>query len=98
MNDDIIPVLDYQSGTGDIKRRDMNKQDYINLLFEKFQSCQIDRKQLEQCFEIVLKEVGDPVLALGNLQALLWKIFRGESATCLSEATQKQIRTILDIK
>ena len=76
----------------------MKKQDYINLLFEKFQSCQIDRKQLEQCFEIVLKEVGDPVLALGNLQALLWKIFRGESATCLSEATQKQIRTILDIK
>ena len=74
----------------------MNKQDYVNLLFEKFQS--IARKQLEQCFEVVLKEVRDPVLAFGNLQALLWKIFRGESATCLSEATQEQIRTILDIK
>ena len=58
----------------------MNKQDYINLLFEKFQSCQIDRKQLEQCFEVVLKEVRDPVLAFGNLQALLWMIFREESA------------------
>lgn len=76
----------------------MNKQDYINLLFEKFQSCQIDRKQLEQCFEAALGEIGDPVLAFGNLQALLWKIFRGESATCLSDAAQKQIRTILDIK
>lgn len=76
----------------------MNKQDYVNLLFEKFQSCQIEQRQLEQCFEVVLKEVRDPVLAFGNLQALLWKIFRGESATCLSEATQEQIRTILDIK
>lgn len=76
----------------------MNKQDYVNLLFEKFQSCQIDRKQLEQCFEVVLEEVDDPVLVFGNLQALLWKIFRGESATCLSDAAQKQIRTILDIK
>ena len=80
------------------KEKYVNKQDYINLLFEKFQSCQINRKQLEQCFEVVLKEVGDPVLAFGNLQALLWKIFRGESATCLFDATQKQIRTILDIK
>lgn len=76
----------------------MNKQDYVNLLFEKFQSCQMDRKQLEQCFGIVLEEIGDPVLAFGNLQALLWKIFRGEGATCLSDAAQKQIRTILDIK
>mgnify|MGYP000113855353 CR=1 FL=1 len=76
----------------------MNKQDYVNLLFEKFQGCQIDRKQLEQCFEVVLEEVDDPVLAFGNLQALLWKIFRGESATCLSDSAQKQIRTILDIK
>lgn len=76
----------------------MNKQDYVNLLFEKFQSCQVARKQLEQCFEVVLEEIGDPVLAFGNLQALLWKIFHGESATCLSDATQKQIRTILDIK
>lgn len=76
----------------------MNKQDYINLLFEKFQSCQIDRKKLEQCFEVVLEEVGDPVLAFGNLQALLWKIFREESVTCLSEATQEQIRAILDVK
>lgn len=76
----------------------MNKQDYINLLFEKFQSCQIDRKQLEQCFEVVLKEICDPVLAFGNLQALLWKIFREESATCLSESAQEQIRTILDVK
>lgn len=76
----------------------MNKQDYINLLSEKFQSCRINRRQLEQCFEVVLEEVGDPVLAFGNLQALLWKIFRGESAICLSDATQKQIRTILDIK
>ena len=76
----------------------MNKQDYVNLLFEKFQSCQIDRKQLEQCFEVVLEEVGDPVLAFGNLQALLWKIFREESATCLSEATQKQIRASLNVE
>lgn len=76
----------------------MNKQDYINLLFEKFQSCQIDRKQLEQCFEVVLKEICDPILAFGNLQALLWKIFREESATCLSESAQEQIRTILDVK
>ena len=76
----------------------MNKQDYINLLFEKFQSCQIDRKQLEQCFEVVLKEICDPVLAFSNLQALLWKIFREESATCLSESAQEQIRTILDVK
>ena len=76
----------------------MNKQDYINLLFEKFQSCQVDRKQLEQCFEVVLKEICDPVLAFGNLQALLWKIFREESATCLSESAQEQIRTILDVK
>ena len=86
------------SGTGHEKEKYVNKQDYINLLFEKFQSCQINRKQLEQCFEVVLKEVGDPVLAFGNLQALLWKIFRGESATCLSDASQKQIRTILNIK
>ena len=71
------------------KEKYVNNQDYINLLFEKFQSCQINRKQLEQCFEVVLKEVGDPVLAFGNLQALLWKIFRGESATCLFDATQK---------
>lgn len=76
----------------------MNKQDYINLLFEKFKSCQIDRKQLEQCFEVVLKEVRDPVLAFGNLQALLWMIFREESATCLSDAAQEQISAILDIK
>lgn len=76
----------------------MNKQDYVNLLFEKFQSCQIERRQLERCFEVVLEEVVDPVLAFGNLQALLWMIFREESATCLSDATQKQIRTILDIK
>lgn len=76
----------------------MNKQDYVNLLFEKLQGRQIDRKQLEQCFEVVLEEVGDPVLAFGNLQALLWKIFRGESATCLSEATQEQIRAILNVE
>lgn len=76
----------------------MDKQGYIALLLEKFQGRQIDRKQLEQCFEVVLEEVDDPVLASGNLQALLWKIFRGESATCLSEATQEQIRAILDIK
>lgn len=76
----------------------MDKQGYIDLLLEKFQSRQMERKQLEQCFEVVLEEVDDPVLAFGNLQALLWKIFRGESATCLSDATQKQIRTILNIK
>ena len=76
----------------------MNKQDYINLLFEKFQSCQTERRQLEQCFEVVLEEVGDPVLAFGNLQALLWIIFREKSATCLSDATQKQIRAILDVE
>ena len=76
----------------------MDKQGYIDLLLEKFQSRQMERKQLEQCFEVVLEEVDDPVLAFGNLQALLWKIFRGESATCLFDATQKQIRTILDIK
>ena len=83
---------------GHEKEKYVNKQDYINLLFEKFQSCQMDRKQLEQCIEVVLKEVRDPVLAFGNLQALLWMIFREESATCLSDAAQKQIRTILDIK
>lgn len=83
---------------GHEKEKYVNKQDYINLLFEKFQSCQVDRKQLEQCFEIVLKEVGDPVLAFGNLQSLLWKIFREESATCLSDATQKQIRAILNVE
>lgn len=83
---------------GHEKEKHVNKQDYTNLLFEKFQSCQIERRQLEQCFEVVLKEVCDPVLAFGNLQALLWKIFREESATCLSDATQEQIRTILDIK
>ena len=80
------------------KRRNMNKQDYINLLSAKFQSCQINREQLEQCFEVALEEVGDPVLTFGNLQAMLWKIFREESATCLSEATQKQIRAILKVK
>lgn len=76
----------------------MDKQGYIDLLLEKFQSRQMERKQLEQCFEVVLEEVDDPVLAFGNLQALLWKIFRGESATCLSDATQKQIRTILNVE
>lgn len=76
----------------------MDKQGYIALLLEKFQSCQIEQRQLEQCFEVVLEEVGDPVLAFGNLQALLWKIFREESATCLSESAQEQIRTILDVK
>ena len=74
----------------------MDKQGYIALLLEKFQCFQIEQRQLEQCFEVVLEEVGDPVLAFGNLQALLWKIFREESATCLSDAAQKQIRAILN--
>lgn len=76
----------------------MDKQGYIALLLEKFQSCQINREQLEQCFEVALEEVGDPVLAFGNLQAMLWKIFREESATCLSNETQKQIRAIIKAK
>ena len=76
----------------------MDKQGYIALLLEKFQSCQIEQRQLEQCFEVVLEEVGDPVLAFGNLQALLWKILREESATCLSDAAQKQIRAILNVE
>lgn len=76
----------------------MDKQGYIALLLEKFQSCQINREQLEQCFEVALEEVGDPVLAFGNLQAMLWKIFREESVTCLSNETQKQIRAIIKAK
>lgn len=77
----------------------MTEQAYICLLEEEFKSCSVDRAQIERAFEVAISEVKSPELSYGNLNILLCQVFRnGSSQPCLSEATQKQIRTILDIK
>mgnify|MGYP007099326693 CR=1 FL=1 len=77
----------------------MTEQAYIGLLEAEFRSCQIDREQIERAFEVAISEVKSPELSYGNLSILLCQMFRnGASQPCLSDATQKQIRTILDIK
>lgn len=77
----------------------MTEQAYICLLEEEFKSCSVDRAQIERAFEVAIREVKSPELSYGNLSALLCQVFRnGSSQPCLSDATQEQIRTILDVE
>lgn len=77
----------------------MTEQAYIALLEAEFRSCPVSRMQIERAFEVAISEVKSPELSYGNLSLLLCQVFRnGFSQPCLSEAAQKQIRTILDIK
>lgn len=72
---------------------------YIDLLEAEFRSCPVSRKQIERAFEVAISEVKSPELSYGNLSLLLCQIFRnGSSQPCLSDATQEQIRTILDVR
>lgn len=77
----------------------MTEQTYIDLLEEEFRSYLASREQIERAFEVAISEVKSPELSYGNLSILLCQVFRnGSSQPCLSEATQKQIRTILDVR
>lgn len=77
----------------------MTEQAYIGLLEAEFRSCQIDREQIERAFEVAISEVKSLELSYGNLSILLCQVFRnGFSQPCLSEATQKQIRAILNVE
>ena len=97
MNDDIVPVLDPFRYRGKDKR--MTEQAYIGLLEAEFRSCPVSREQIERAFEVAISEVKSPELSYGNLSLLLCQIFRnGSSQPCLSDATQEQIRTILDVR
>lgn len=77
----------------------MTEHAYIVLLEEEFRSCPVSREQIERAFEVAIREVKSPELSYGNLSILLCQVFRnGSSQPCLSDATQEQIRAILDIK
>lgn len=77
----------------------MTEQAYIGLLEAEFRSFQIDREQIERAFEVAISEVKSLELSYGNLSILLCQVFRnGFSQPCLSDATQKQIRAILNVE
>ena len=77
----------------------MTEQAYIGLLEEEFRSYLASREQIERAFEVAISEVKSPELSYGNLSILLCQVFRnGSSQPCLSDATQKQIRTILNVE
>lgn len=81
------------------KDKRMTEQAYIGLLEAEFRSCPVSREQIERAFEVAISEVKSPELSYGNLSLLLCQIFRnGSSQPCLSDATQEQIRTILDVR
>lgn len=77
----------------------MTEQAYIGLLEAEFRSCPVSREQIERAFEVAIIEVKSPELSYGNLSILLCQMFRnGSSQPCLSDATQKQIRVILNVE
>ena len=77
----------------------MTEQAYIGLLEEEFRSYLASREQIERAFKVAISEVKSPELSYGNLSILLCQVFRnGSSQPCLSDATQEQIRAILNVE